>query len=348
MKYIGLDLHKKSIFATVLSDEGKILSKANIGSRKQDIQYYLKSIGSKEEISVAMEASYNWLYNYRVVEDLSDNIVLAHPLKTRIIGEAKIKTDKIDSKILAYMLKADMLPKVYVPNKISMENKILLRNRISLVSIRTAIKNKIHVIIDRNRDFYQALENLTDIFGQTGTKMLKDIKIPAPDCQILKSYLHLIDEINKEIKELEALIEKRSFCDSDIDLLKSIQGVGNITAFLIKSEIDNIKRFPSKEKLCSYAGLVPSTHQSGEKSYQGRITKQGNKFLRWALTEAAQISIRYSPFFRYQYNKIRARKNHNSAIMAVARKMTEIIYVILKEGNPYIEKPINLFNMATL
>lgn len=94
----------------------------------------------------------------------------------------------------------------------------------------------------------------------------------------------------------------------DINLLKTIPGIGNVTAFLIKSEIDDILRFSSKEKLCSYAGLVPSTHQSGNKNYQGRITKQGNKFLRWALTEAAQISIRHSPFFRCQYNKIRAKK----------------------------------------
>ena len=348
MKYIGLDLHKKNIFATVLSEEGKILSKVNICSKKDDIQYYLKGIGKKEEISIAMEASYNWLYYYRTVEDLSDNIVLAHPLKTRIIGEAKIKTDKIDSKALAYMLRADMLPRAYVPNKVSMENKILLRNRISLVRIRTQIKNKIHVIIDRNRDCYLALENLTDVFGAAGIKMLKCIKIPSPDCIILAGYLDLIDEINKKIKELDSEISKKSLCNKEIDLLKSIPGVGNITAFLINSEIDDIKRFYSKEKLCSYAGLVPSTHQSGDKCYQGRITKQGNKFLRWALTEAAQISIRHSPYFRCQYNKIRAKRNHNSAIIAVARKMAEIIYVILKEGSPYIEKPVNLFQMATL
>jgi transposase len=348
MKYIGLDLHKKNIFATVLGEDGKILSKVNISSKKQDIQYYLKSIGKKEEISIAMEASYNWLYYFRTVEDLSDNIILAHPLKTRIIGEAKIKTDKIDSKALAYMLRADMLPRAYVPSKASMENKILLRNRISLVRIRTQIKNKIHVIIDRNRDCYLALENLTDVFGAAGKKMLKCIKIPSPDYIILKSYLDLIDEIGKKIKELEVEIAKKSLNDRDINLLKSIPGIGNFTAFLIKSEIDDISRFSSREKLCSYTGLVPSTHQSGAKCYQGRITKQGNKFLRWALTEAAQISIRHSPYFRYQYSKIRAKRNHNSAIIAVVRKMTEIIYVILKNSNPYIEKPINLYQMATL
>ena len=112
-----------------------------------------------------MEASYNWQYFYKIAEDLSNDVVLAHPLKTRIIGEAKIKTDRIDSKILAYMLKADMLPRAYAPKKDTMENKILLRNRISLVKIRTQIKNKIHAIIDRNKDSYAGLENLSDIFG---------------------------------------------------------------------------------------------------------------------------------------------------------------------------------------
>ena len=96
MKYIGLDLHKKSIFATVLGGDGKILSKVNLGSKREDLSYYLNTQGKSDDISVAIEASYNWLYYYRILEDITDNIVVAHPLKTRIIGEARVKTDKID------------------------------------------------------------------------------------------------------------------------------------------------------------------------------------------------------------------------------------------------------------
>ena len=176
MKYIGLDLHKKSIFATVLGEDGNILSRTKIGPNSRDICYYLKSQGAKDELSVAMEASYNWPYYYRAVEEAADTIVLAHPLKTRIIGEAKIKTDKIDSKVLAYMLKADMLPAAYVPSRDTMENKMLLRARISLVRIRTQIKNKIHAIVDRNRDSYHGLENIADIFLKEANKDLKRYK----------------------------------------------------------------------------------------------------------------------------------------------------------------------------
>ena len=84
MKYIGLDLHKRNIFATVLDGDGKILSRANIRSKKEDISYYLKAQGDSKDLSVAIEASYNWLYYFRVLEDITPNITVAHPLKTRI------------------------------------------------------------------------------------------------------------------------------------------------------------------------------------------------------------------------------------------------------------------------
>ena len=342
MKYIGLDLHKKSIFATVLDGDGKILSKTKIGPKSRDICYYLKSQGTKDELSVAMEASYNWPYYYRAAEEAADTIVLAHPLKTRIIGEAKIKTDKIDSKVLAYMLKADMLPAAYVPSRDTMENKMLLRARISLVRIRTQVKNKIHAIVDRNRDSYHGLENMADIFTKTGIKILRDTTICPTDHRILIGYLDLMDEIDKKIKDTESQIDKKSIEDKDIELLKTIPGIGTFTAFLIKSEIDDISRFSSKEKLSSYAGLIPSTHSSGERLHHGRIVKQGNKFLRWALTEAAQTSIRCSEYFRYHYSRIRSRKNGNSATIAIARRMLEIIYVMLKENREYIEKPVDI------
>jgi hypothetical protein len=100
------------------------------------------------------------------------------------------------------MLKADMLPKVHIPTRHAMENKVLLRSRISLVRLRTGLKNKIHAIIDRNRDVYIGLENLSDIFGKTGTFMLSSIKIPNPDYMILTNYLDLICFLQVKIPHL--------------------------------------------------------------------------------------------------------------------------------------------------
>jgi transposase len=235
VKYIGLDLHKRKIFATVLDGDGTILARNTIGAGRQDICHYLNKIKLKDSISVAMEASYNWQYAYGIVEGITDSIVLAHPLKTRIIGEAKIKTDKIDSYVLAYMLKSDMLPKAYVPTKLAMENKILLRSRISLVRLRTSIKNRIHAIIDRNKDCYSGLDSVTDIFGKIGTAILKNTTIASIDYRVLCQYLALIEDINSKISVLEKIISDRIAKDPDIEILKTIPGMGTITAFILKS-----------------------------------------------------------------------------------------------------------------
>ena len=194
--------------------------------------------------------------------------------------------------------------------------------------------------IDLNKDYYTYLENLTYIFGKTGMSILKDTKIPQPDYMILKGYLELISDINKKIAIIEAEIDKRITPDKDIELLKAIPGIGKFIAFVIKSEIYDINKFISKEKFTSYVGLGPSVHQSGPKSYTGKITKQGNKFIRWTLTEAAQATIRYSAYFRYYYNKVRAKQGAGSATISVARRTAEIVYVLLKEKRSCIEKQV--------
>ena len=99
-----------------------------------------------------------------------------------------------------------------------------------------------------------------------------------------------MDEIDKKIKDIESQIDKRSPKDRDIELLKTIPVIGTFTAFLVKSEIDDISHFASKGKLSSYSGLIPSIHGSGERLYHGRIVKQENKFLRWALTKQPRPS----------------------------------------------------------
>lgn len=119
-----------------------------------------------------------------------------------------------------------MLPKVYIPTRTSMENKALLRSRISLVRLRTSLKNKVHAIIDRNRDNYTGLESKSDIFSKTGMLVIRDTKIASPDYMILTNYLDLIDDIDKKIKEIEAEIDKRVVLDNDIELLKTIPGIG--------------------------------------------------------------------------------------------------------------------------
>jgi transposase len=161
--------------------------------------------------------------------------------------------------------------------------------------------------------------------------------LKSNDTAILNDYLDLLEGTEKKIKEAEKRI--RAVCREDkiCKLLSSVPGIGDILAVTIRYEIDDIERFMSSGRLCSYAGLVPSTYSSGNRTYQGKITKQGNKWLRWAMVEAAQKAPQNDLYLRSFYQRI-SKNGKKIARVAVARKLLEIVYRIWKEEKPYYKK----------
>jgi len=127
-------------------------------------------------------------------------------------------------------------------------------------------------------------------------------------------------------------------------LLTTIPGIGYFSALLIYAEIGDIKRFPNSKKLCSYAGLVPSIRQSGNKVITGKITKEGNKLLRWVLVQCAFVAIRNDERFRNFYERLKQRKGSQKAIVATARKLLTVVYAVLRDRKPYVSyTPTNYY-----
>jgi len=151
---------------------------------------------------------------------------------------------------------------------------------------------------------------------------------------LLNEYLSLIETLDEKIKLAEKLIGKELRRDEICRLLETLPGVGKILAVTIRYEIDDIGRFLSAQKLCSYAGLVPSTYSSGGKTYQGKITKQGNRWLRWAMIEAAQQASRIDPWLAEVFQRIE-KKGKKKARVAVARKLLGVVYRVWNEKRPY-------------
>jgi transposase len=148
--------------------------------------------------------------------------------------------------------------------------------------------------------------------------------------EALGGYLRVVEALGVEIDQVSERVQITAEQDRGASQLLSIYGIGRWTALLIVSEIGEIRRFPSAKHLCSYAGLVPSVHVSGNTSYTGHITKQGSKWLRWALVEAAHHALRKPPY-RAFYQKTSRRRGKPIAVVAVARKLLKAIYYILRE-----------------
>jgi transposase len=272
---------------------------------------------------------YDWL------AELADEVVLAHPRKVRAIAEARIKTDKIDSEVLAHLLRADLIPEAYAPSKEVRAVKRVLRQRMFFVRLQTMVKNRIQALLSQHA---MALPDVSDLFGKAGLRWLTGLEFPEPDRRVFREDLTLLEVLQQRIAATESLIAEIAAGDGVVPWLASLPGIGDFLSVLIRYEVDAVQRFPEAKKFVSYTGLVPSTYASGERMVHGRLTKQGNKWLRWAFIEAVGPAVRKSPYLRRHYERIKARRGIKDARTATARKLAELAWTVWTERRRYEER----------
>jgi len=329
--HIGVDLHKKNLQVAVLDNAGEILDMRRLGNNdKEGLKEYFSSF--PEETPVVVEATTGWEWLSDLLEEEELAVKLANPHKVKLIAEATIKTDKIDARTLAQLERANFLPLSYLAPREVRERRELLRHRMILVRLRTSLKSRIHSILNKKGII---IEETTDLFGKKGREILKEVDLPEIYREETDTYLDLIDRLDDHIKVKEKQISKIVREEELARLLMSIPGISYFSGLLILSEIGDINRFNSAKKLCSYAGLAPTTSQSDEAVYHGHLKKDSNKYIKWVLIEAVEHIIKKDPQLAYKYEKILSKKGKNKARVAVAQKLCISIYYMLKNRQPY-------------
>jgi transposase len=280
---------------------------------------------------VGMESSNQIAPLFRQLTAKGYDVVVSHPKKTRYIAEAKIKSDRVDSKAIAELVRLDALPLAYFPTGDIAKLREKVRRRAFLVRTRVKLRVKVKSVLT-----YEGLKWPSDygLFTKKGVEWLHSQKIDSRE-----SYLRIIDSLGVEIKVLSKELEGVAEGDEDVRLLMTIPGIGYYSAVLMKSEIGDISRFPFGERLCSYAGLVPSTHASGKTVWHGKITKEGSRWLRWVMVEAAQTHVhKYDTSITRAYNRIAEKKGKKIATVAAARRLLMCSYSVLKNKKPYYDQ----------
>ena len=282
--YVGLDAHKKFCYATSMDKSGNIIGRGRFPTTNVCLDKFMETIGSSAKVVVEASTSGLRVYDYLDANDA--DIVMAHPLKLKAIASAKVKTDKIDSEVLANLLRADFIPEAYVPSREIRDLRGLVRHRTAVVKMQTSAKNRIQSILTLEGVDH----SFSDLFGKGGREFLETVELRKYNRAAVNNYLDVLDTIELKIKEVSELIDLEVDNDENSDaktLAAEIKGLGTYTALLCTTEIGGINRFPHYKKLSAYAGLTPSTSSSGGVTTHGKITKQGNKLLRWALVQAA-------------------------------------------------------------
>ena len=332
MYYTGIDLHKKTSFITTIDARGKIVTRANLQNVEEAILAYFTKLGDETKIVIESMASWYWLYDLLTGEGFE--VVISNPVKTKAIASAKIKNDKLDSHMLAQLLRADLISTVYVSSLETRKLKELLRHRSRLVRDATRMKNRIHMLLMKNN----LRSPFSDLFGVKGLMYLKEIDLPDYHREQVKTYLLLYEKLQEQIEPLTKTVRALAKENHTAHLLMTIPGIGPITAMFIVAEIDDISRFRSYRNLASYAGLVPSLDASAGKEKRGRITKQGSRYLRTALVEAAQAAARMQNCrLRIFFRRRIVKAGYQKAVVATAHKILQYAFYVWKNQTPYQE-----------
>jgi transposase len=333
MWYIGIDVHKKLCYACIKDRDGNVLGELTFPNRSYGIDMLLEAIEGREAKAAIESTSNLWLRVYVTLEEAGVEVLLANPKKTKAIAEAKLKNDKVDARMLADLLRADLIAPCYVPPREVRELRCLVRHRMNLVRDRTRVKNRIHALLDKYELGFQG----SDLFGKTGVAWLRDITVELRwvDRLILEAELVHLEVLNQLIAEAEVRIARESVESEDVRLLMSMPGVDYYTALLFTSEVGDVKRFSSSSKLVNWLGLAPRTRESAGRRYDGGITKEGSRRVRWALVQAARVAVRWDLHMGAKYHRISRRRGDAKAIVAVAREMVVAMYHMLTRGEPY-------------
>jgi transposase len=335
MKYVGIDLHKKTIsVCVVILEQGKrkVAARQRFACRDEaGIAAWFRELGKFEAV-VEATSSYEWFV--QLVEPLAHRVLLAHPKKLRVIAESKRKTDKLDAQVLAEFLAYDEIPLAWRPSPRVRDHRTLVRYRHFLQRRITGAKNKLRHLLAR----YNA--DVPHLFTPEGQQHLATVKLSGVDRFVADE---LASEIRRhEKRKAKASRELRRFATKaplaereGRAVLDSIPNVGPVTADIVLAELGDWRRFRSQADVAAYAGLAPGFRISDGKSKQLGITKEGSRLLRWALVELAWRMVRTSRKWGRHFTRLEVRVGAKKAIVAIARRLMGVIFALLQSGQKY-------------
>jgi len=324
-RVIGMDIHR-TFAEVVFWEEGKLRPAGRITMTRAGLEGFGRSLGKEDE--VVIEATGNAMAVVRVLSPYVGRVIVANPLQVKAIAHAHVKTDKIDAGVLASLRAA-----IWLPDADTERLRRLVARRSQVVRHRTQIKNEVHAILHAH--LIPPCPH-ADLFGRLGRTWLARQVVPDDERSAIDRHLRELDRLSEDLGILDREIAQTAINDPAVKRLLTITGVNLIVAAGLVAAIGDVRRFSEPQKLVSYVGLNPRVRQSGLGLAQhGRISKRGRSHARAMLVEAAWAASKAPGPLRAFFLRIRSRRGHQIAAVAVARKLAVLCWHLLTKGADY-------------
>jgi len=337
-QFIGCDAHKKFSVFVAVNEKGHAGEALRVVHDRELYREFLSRLPAHSAIAVEATGSYSWLVDE--MERLGHRPKLCNPLEAKRRMGLTNKTDKLDAKGLAILLRNGTLPEVWIPPSELRDQRELLRLRIFLVRMRTRVKNRIHATLGRHN--IQVPE--ADLFGVAARKQLgmRLPELPVHCREAVEQELATVDFLKTQIESAERRLEGLRKMSVEADLLKTLPCVGEILSMVLMLEIGRVDRFPTAAHLASYAGLVPRVRSSGGHTRMGQVCGNVNRNLKWAFVEIGNLVVvnqrRLAGTHVVRlYQRVKRAKNHQKAVVAVGRHLAEAAWSVLSKLEVYRE-----------
>src|SRR5918911_863641 len=335
MLHVGLDLSRTRVDVHVMNETGATVLVTTAAPDAGGLASLVARVGEfGQPVAAAIESMTGARFVHDQLELCGWDVQIADAVKVKGLAPLAAKTDKIDARVLAELSRRDLVPAIWLPDPGVRADRERARWRLHLVRHRTALKNRIHATL---LAFGHPCP-VSDLFGAAGRRLLDGLGLPEPWAGDVVAALRLIDVLDGEIDDCEAALRREGATHRYVPTLMTAPGIGPVLGYTIAAEIGDISRFPPAKKLVGYTGLCPTVDQSGGHDWRGSLAKNGPKYLRWALIEAATHAARHPLYAkRYQRPKTRLGRQRGPSVARVdiARKLAEAIWWMLTTTKPF-------------
>src|SRR5215211_4752908 len=335
MLYAGLDLSRKRLDFHLLDEAGETVEVGAAPPDADGLQRLAARLGRFDgPVRAAIESMNGARFVHDQLEQAGWRVEIADAVRVKGLAPLACKTDRIDAWVLAELARRELVPAIWLPDPGVRAERERARFRLHLVRHRSSLKQRVHALLLAHGKPCP----VSDLFGVSGRALLERLALPAPWAGTLAASLRLIDELDEEIGACEAELRRLGAGHRYVPLLMTVPGIGWVLAYTIAAEIGAIERFASPRKLAGYSGLCPRVYQSGASDRRGALAKNGPRYLRWALVEAATGACRH-PVYRERYQRTKRRlgrqRGAKVAQVDLARRLAEAIWHMLTRNQPF-------------